>query len=115
MDLEAMTQLEDFWSEKYGKETFFQEVMEKAMRGSIKHARSILWASLLRYQPEAKIEDVSGISFLELQKQMGAVAKASAPDEQDLKEAGVKAGRPRKAQVVNGTGATSTSRPGASA
>lgn len=117
MDLEAMCRLEDYWSDAYGKETTFAEVMEKGMKGSIKHARSILWASLLRHQPDVQIADVSGITFVELQQQMAIVASASAPDERDLKEAGVKAGRPRKAQVngATGTGVISTSSPDVSA
>lgn len=118
MDLEAMCRLEDHWTQQYdGKETTFAEVMEKGMRGSIKHARSILWASLLRHHPDVTLADVSGITFLELQQQMKTLGESTGPDEADLKEAGIKGKRPQKAQVngAGSTGANSTSKPGASA
>lgn len=117
MNLDAMARLEDFWTEQYGKETFFAEVMEKASRGSIKHARSVLWASLLTYHPETTIDSISGITFVELQAQMSRVADSTQPDQRDMDEAGVKVGRPRKARVngADGTGASSTSKHAASA
>lgn len=115
MNLDAMAKLEDYWSEKYGKETFFSEVMEKAARGSIKHAHSVLWASMLTYQPEVKLEDLAGITFVELQQQVMTLQTSTQPDARDVSDAGVRKGkRPHKAQVNGraGTGEISTSKPG---
>lgn len=113
MNLDAMAKLEDYWSEHYGKETFFSEIMEKAARGSIKHAHSVLWASLLTFQPSVTLADISGVTFAELQAQVGALNASTQPDREDVEKAS-KGKRPRKAQT-NGAGGISTSKPGASA
>lgn len=114
MNLDAMAKLEDYWSQQYGKETFFSEIMEKAARGSIKHAHSVLWASMLTYQPDVTLADLAGITFVELQQQVNTLNQSTQPDARDLADAGVKQGkRPQKAQIngAAGTGATLKSKP----
>lgn len=115
MDLEAMARLEDHWSEIEGKTVTFADVMDGAGRGSIKYARSVLWASLLRYQPSVTIADVSVLTFVELKEIQTKLLTSMQPDAEDRKDA--KKGRPHKAQVngAAGTGAISKSKLDASA
>lgn len=114
MDFEAMCQLEDKLSTAE-KDVTFVEVMQKADRGSLRHLRAVLWAALLRHQPDMTLQDVTALidklgGVAGVHKALLAVNKATRPDAEDMP----KGKRPQKAQVngvTTGTGATSTSKP----
>ena len=114
MDFEAMCQLEDKLSTA-DKDVTFVEVMQKADRGSMRHMRAVLWAALLRHQPDITLQDVTNViqtlgGVNGLNKALLAVSKATRPDAEDLP----KGKRPQRAQVngaTTGTGAISTSKP----
>lgn len=118
LDLEALCQLEDLLSTK-DREVTFIEAMERAQRGSARHVRAVLWASMLRHRPEAALMDASAFltavgGMAKLNELLLSVAASMQPDVEDLPTKG----RPRRAQATSGaagTGAMRASRPGASA
>lgn len=122
LTIDAMVALEDLFSTP--KVMTFQEVIAEADRGSMKHLRALIWASLQLHHPALEVKDISplvhaagglsvfSVKFMEL-------AKASFADPKDLEALGIKAGaNPRRAQGdirTRGIGAVSTSTPVVSA
>jgi hypothetical protein len=108
MDLNAIARLEDHWTGIAGADVTFAEIMAKVEKGSFRHIQTLLWVSLLRYQPDATADDVSTLTLPELFELRAKLADGMTPDKADAKA--TKA-RPRKAQVngVDGTGAISKS------
>lgn len=118
MTMTSMCQAEDKMSTP-DKDVTFVEIMQKADRGSMRHMRVVFWAALLPHQPHMTLQDASDVieeigGVPALGAALLAMSKASQPDAEDLP----KGKRPPKAQVngaATGTGAISTSKPGAQA
>jgi hypothetical protein len=122
LTVDAMCQLEDLFSTPQ-KAMTFQQVIELADGGSIKHLRGLLWAALQLHHPELEIKDISPLvqsaggikvfvaTFMRL-------AKESFADPQDVEALGIKPdANPPQApggKRTRTTGAGSTSMPGAS-
>lgn len=120
LTIDAMVRLEEMFSTD-DKIMTFQQVAALADRGSMKHVRAMLWAVFVVNHPELKIEDMGkliakGGGLARFTKQLEDLAKASNPDPKDLQALGVKTPRPAQAngRASRGTGAVSTSTPGAS-
>ena len=115
--LEELCALEEIVS-RNGREYTIKEIIDLVQRGSLRFAKAILWAALIRHQPKTQMADV-----LKMVDQMGGLEQAMVvlgkvfesmnPDAEDVQKA-EKGARPRKARI-DGTGAASTSRPAASA
>jgi hypothetical protein len=121
LTLDAMVAVEDLFSTP-AKEVTFQEVAQRAERGSIKALRALIWCMFREHHPEIKLDQISGImkaaGGLDAVNAIAqAAVRASEPDPRDLKELDVKTGRPPQAQAIDpvGTGEDSTSKPAVSA
>lgn len=123
LDVNAMVALETLFSTPE-KEVTFGDVLERVNRGRLTDVRAFFWASLQRYQPHITLEAAGDLiqaagGLRGFTRQLEAIANGTVPDQEDLAALGVPS-RPRAAQgarrsrVRGGTGAASTSTPGAS-
>lgn len=121
LTLDAMCQLEDKFSTP-DRPVTFQEVIELADGGSLRHLRALIWAALQLHHKDMSIQDISPMvheagGIFQFSMAFIRLAKESFADPKDLEGLGVKAGQnPRRAQGgkrIRGTGAASTSAPGA--
>lgn len=123
MTIDAMVALEEMFSTPQ-KDMTFQEVSDLCERGSMKHLRAMLWATLQGHHPEFEIKDVSGL--VQAAGGLGVftiklmeMAKATQPDQKDLAALGIRAdANPPQAQAAKQTrtsGGRSTSARGAQA
>lgn len=111
-DMNALCCLEDLFSTPE-REVVFQDVLKMASKGSARHIRGIVWASLQRHHPEVSLSQSTDLieaagGFEGFGEKLQQLADSTQPDPEDR-------GRPRKAQRNGGTGVTATSRLAASA
>lgn len=120
MDINALIELEDLYSTPE-KEVRFAELIPHLMRGSLRHIRAAVWASLRAHHPEMTVEDAGRLiqaagglaGFAQHLKQL---MNTTGPDARDATELSGGARRPRKAQAgKRGTGENSSSPLAASA
>lgn len=119
LTLDAMVSIEEMFSTDE-KPVFFQDIAMLAEKGSAKHTRALMWALFQHHHKDVTIETVSTLvqkagGIVALGKTLEQVMQSGSPDKRDLAALGVR-GNPPKAQAgkkVNGTGASSTSAPGA--
>jgi hypothetical protein len=123
LTLDAMVTLEEMLSTP-DRAVFFTEIAVLSERGSIKHTRALIWALFQAHHPNVTLADVSGLvqkagGIVEFGKTLEAVIQRSKPDPRDVADLGVKPNPPRAqagaGKRSNGTGASSTSAPGAPA
>jgi len=101
LDINAQALLEDKLSTPKD-EVVFQTVAQKAIEGSVRHARWLFWASLQRYHSDITPER-AGDLMSAASDAPGALSGAlseTRPDEADVKALGVKKSRPRKAPTA---------------
>jgi len=112
LDLEALCHLEDHFSTP-AREYAFPELLERAGKGSARHIRGIVWASLQRHHKGITLEETSDIiqasgGLAGFSEKLNALAGSTRPDAEDEKElGGGKKPRPRKAQHEAGENGTS--------
>jgi len=101
LDINAQALLEDKLSTPK-EEVVFQSVAQKAIEGSVRHARWLFWASLLRYQPDITPEQAGDLmsAASDVPEALSGALSETRPDEADIKALGVKPSRPRKAQTA---------------
>ena len=92
-----------------------QDLLAEVMRGRLKYAQVLLWASLRKYHPDVTLEKIADLmdeaSQDEVQTLLVQLGMSTVPNVEDVKE--LKEGatsRPRRARKT-GTGANSTSKP----
>lgn len=112
LTLNVMVELEDLFG------LTFDEVIVKVGRGSAKHIRGLLWATMQRYHKGITQEEVGELidatNLGELQQALGVVDRG-APDPKDVKAVTPKGDKknPTAARPVEaGTGASSISQLG---
>jgi len=114
LDLEALCHLEDHFSTP-AREYAFPELLERAGKGSARHIRGIVWASLQRHHKGITLEQTSEIiqasgGLAGFGEKLNALAMSTQPDSDDAKELnGGKKARPRRAQT-EAAGVSSTSK-----
>ncbi len=123
LTLDAMVAVEDLFSTAQ-KSVTFQEVTEGADRGSAKHLRGLLWASLVTHHPDLDVKDVSALvqkagGLAVFTMKLMELAKSTIADPKDLEALGVApSANPPRAQAATktrGTGERSISTPDGSA
>jgi len=124
LDVNAMVAIEGHFSTP-GQHVTILDVAQELRRGSLTHARVLVWASLMQHHPEATLTDAGRVMLAGgatvMQSLLTTLMQAMQADPQDLAALGVEAAaaRPRPAQPgASGrvskrtTGAVSTSPPG---
>jgi hypothetical protein len=124
LDLNAMVAVEGHFSTP-GQHVTILDVAQQLQRGSLTHARVVVWASLMQHHPDATLDDAGRVMLAGgatvMQALLTTLTQALQADPQDLKALGVEAAgaRPRPAQPgASGrvskrtTGAASISPPG---
>lgn len=122
MTIEAMETLEALFSTPQQEVTFL-DIARRVSRGSARHFKRFIWASLLAHQPDTTLEDAARLineagGMLAMDGLLGQLATEASPDPKDLTALGVKPEKnPPKAQArtKGGTGQSSIARPAASA
>lgn len=101
LDINAQVLLEEKLSTS-DKEVVFQQVVAMAMKGSKRYERWLFWASLQRYHPHITPEQAGDLMSSAAHPSMAVVdaLEQTAPDPADVKDLGVKTGRPRKARTA---------------
>lgn len=123
LDVNAMVALETLFSTPE-KEVTFGDVLERVNRGRLTDVRAFFWASLQRYQPHITLDAAGDLiqaagGLRGFTARLEALAQGAVPDEADLAALGVPSRPPaaqgtRARRARGGTGAASTSTPGAS-
>ena len=106
-------------AEAIGMPLTWDEIVTKADKGSARCFRLFIWAMLHKHHRTLTLDQVSDLidqvgGAAGMQRAVAAGHRGATPDPKDVQALGP-APRPRKARAVNGTGASSTSRPVASA
>lgn len=111
----AMARLEEHFSTPT-KETTWDEVWARVLKGSVRTVRALLWAMLQTHHPSVTIEQAGVLidqagGFEGLIDILDKAGYQATPDPRDVKELGVAKSRPRTAQksrLRRGTGAASS-------
>lgn len=104
LDFNATCLLEDYFSTPQ-KEVTFDEVMEKAFRGSTRYCRAMIWAALQYHHPTITMQEAGDIvqksgGLTALSAKLSALAKTATADPEDLRALGVNSkANPQRAQA----------------
>jgi hypothetical protein len=98
MDINALVEFEGLFSTP-DKHTPFQELAEKAGRGSLTHMRALIWAALRSHHGEMTLKDAGNLimragGVAGMDRKFAELAQTMRPDAEDVK-AGAKRAKTR--------------------